>query len=73
MMGGPIGPLNRHEHLHFDSRQNIHMSSNIYEANGYMHNFGFVNYLALIVCFISASQILSLPHDGNTSNLQERQ
>ena len=29
------------------------MSSNTYEAKGYRHNFKFVNYLALIVYFIS--------------------
>jgi hypothetical protein len=35
MIRGPIWPLNEHENPHFDKESDIHMSSKVYEPNGY--------------------------------------
>ena len=36
--GGPIWLLNEPEDLHFDNKEDAHMSSEIYEENSYMHD-----------------------------------
>ena len=38
MIGGTYMILDEHKNLHCDNEQDIHMSSKIDEANGYMHN-----------------------------------
>ena len=35
---GSIRPLNEHNNLHFDDTKANHVSFEMYEANGYMHN-----------------------------------
>ena len=36
--GGGIWPFNEHTNLHFETKSNIHVTSEIYKENGYGHN-----------------------------------
>ena len=43
--GGPICPLNKHENLHFNNEENIHMSFENYEEKWLQPQFRFANHL----------------------------
>ena len=43
----------KHEKLQLHDEKNIHMSSKIYDKNGYNLDWGFANHLVLIACFKS--------------------
>ena len=41
---GSIRALNEHKNLHFDDTKAIHVCSEMYEANGYMHNLDLLSF-----------------------------
>ena len=47
--GVHVWPFNEHKDFHFDKELHTHMSSEIFGANGYGHNLGVFDQLAVII------------------------